>query len=43
MIQYTISPGGIAGFTEDAIRLADRGALPTDIVVLCTGYDSITE
>jgi cation diffusion facilitator CzcD-associated flavoprotein CzcO len=40
-IKVVQSPGGIAGFTEHAIQLADGSVLPADIVVLATGYDNM--
>lgn len=35
------SPGGISGFTPDALVLKDGTQLAADIVVLATGYDNM--
>lgn len=35
------SPGGISGFTPDALVLKDGTELKADIVVLATGYDNM--
>ena len=35
------SPGGISGFTSDAVVLKDGTHLNADVVVLATGYDNM--
>jgi hypothetical protein len=39
-IKVQKSPGGISGFTPDALVLKDGIQLPADLVVLATGYDN---
>lgn len=40
-IKVQQSPGGISGFTPDALVLKDGTELKADIVVLATGYDNM--
>jgi hypothetical protein len=40
-IKVKHSPGGINGFGNRELQLADGGTLPADIVVLATGYDNM--
>lgn len=40
-IKVKHNPGGINGFGENELQLADGDSLPADIVVLATGYDNM--
>jgi hypothetical protein len=40
-IKVKHSPRGIDGFGTQELKLADGTALPTDVVVLATGYDNM--
>lgn len=40
-IKVKHNPGGINGFGEHELQLADGDSLPADIVVLATGYDNM--
>jgi hypothetical protein len=40
-IKVKHNPGGINGFGDHELQLADGDSLPADIVVLATGYDNM--